>query len=534
MKPIAEFSRFARNTNVAKRSVEIKNAVVYTRVSGKEQFDNNLSLETQLKAIQEYASRNDILIADYFGGTYESAKTDGRKEFQRMLGFIKRNKGITHILVYILDRFSRTGGAAIELARDLRENYGVDIIAVTQPADTSNPGGVLQQSIQFVFSNYDNALRRQRTIAGMKETFERGIWAAPAPFGYDIVKSGGVRKIVVNAIGKKLKNAFIWKAQGIKNEAILERLKGLGLSIAKQKLSYILQNPFYCGLIAHGLLEGKVVNGTHEILISQEIFLKANEISEQHPQFGVPHKKEQEEIPLKIFMKCSDCGGPFTGYVVKSKKLWYYKCRTKGCRCNKSAKQINRAFIELLNNYAIQPTLIEPFSKVIAGIWKNLNKGNEELIVEYKKQISEVEKKIENIEEAHFVTRQMSKDMYEKYRIKLHEEHMSISKLIKDYSPTISNPEKTIKKALTLASNLATGWVSSEIEEKEKLQRIVFPEGILYDREIDTFRTPKVNGFFELTKALSIKYALNKNETNQVNTDLSHPVSPIGLEPMAR
>ena len=49
-----------------------------------------------------------------------------------MLDFIKKNKGrVKYIFVFTLDRFSRTGGAAIKLKDDLREEFGVHIDAVT-------------------------------------------------------------------------------------------------------------------------------------------------------------------------------------------------------------------------------------------------------------------------------------------------------------------------------------------------------------------------------------------------------------------
>src|SRR4051812_15650605 len=80
---------------------DLKQAVIYTRVSSKEQQDTNLSLEFQKKTIIEYANRNGFGIVESFGGKYESAKTDGRIEFNRMLNFIKSKKGaISHVLVY--------------------------------------------------------------------------------------------------------------------------------------------------------------------------------------------------------------------------------------------------------------------------------------------------------------------------------------------------------------------------------------------------------------------------------------------------
>lgn len=106
------------------------------------------------------------------------------------------------------DRFSRTGGAAIKLADDLRQRYGVTIYAIAQPTDTREDSGVLSQDLQFLFSHYDNKLRRKRAVDGMKSKFEKGEWVTRVPQGYDIVKTNRERKIVINADGKKLRKAF--------------------------------------------------------------------------------------------------------------------------------------------------------------------------------------------------------------------------------------------------------------------------------------------------------------------------------------
>jgi site-specific DNA recombinase len=168
-------------------------------------------------------------------------------------------------------------------------------------------------------------------VAGMKEKFEKGIWCIKPPMGYDIVRTNGERKIVVNKEGKLIRKAFNWKLEGIKNEEILERLKALGLKIYKQKLSMIFSNPFYCGIISNKMLDGKIVQGQHEKIISEQIFLQVNKLRESANKFGVAHRKENDEVPLKVFMKCAHCGAGYAGYIVTAKNLWYYKCRTKGC-----------------------------------------------------------------------------------------------------------------------------------------------------------------------------------------------------------
>jgi site-specific DNA recombinase len=532
MTDISSFARFGKTNNPGIHQNKAKTAIAYTRVSSKEQADKNLSLDFQLKAIQDYAIRNGITIAGYFGGTYESAKTDGRKEFLRMLEYIKKNKGmITHILVYTLDRFSRTGGGAIKLAQELREKYGVEVYAVTQPTDTSNPSGVLQQSIHFIFSQYDNELRKQRAVAGMKEKFAQGIWATKVPMGYDIVKTNSERRIVVNATGRKLRKAFIWKSEGMKNEAIIVRLKAMGIPMYKQQLTKILKNPFYCGLIAHGMLDGRVIEGKHEKLISQELFLRVNAIHQQSGNYGVPHKKEMEEVPLKVFARCSICRQPFTGYIVKAKGLWYYKCRTKGCKCNKSVKEFHEKFLELLNRYCIKAQLIAPLRARMEQIWKDINVESYELEQAYKKQLASIEGKIENIEESYYVMKEMTKETFDKFYPRYAKERAEIAKKLSQLGSGISNPEQTINKALQISSELAAAWCCSDISRKEKLQKLLFPDGIIYDRENGVFRTEKVNTVFELIGSLN--NTLEENEKGQTGAlaSLSLSAEREGFEP---
>ena len=98
-----------------------KKAIIYTRVSTKEQADNNTSLATQKKFCEDYARNNGYEVAEYFGGTYESAKTDERKEFQRMIKYARQNSTIGFILIYSYDRFSRSGANASYIADELKK-----------------------------------------------------------------------------------------------------------------------------------------------------------------------------------------------------------------------------------------------------------------------------------------------------------------------------------------------------------------------------------------------------------------------------
>jgi site-specific DNA recombinase len=487
-------SKFGRFSKTEPKKLGTNLAVMYTRVSGKGQFDKNESLETQRKSIEEYALRNNLIIVSAFGDTYESAKTDARKEFQRMLNFVKTSKGkISSILVYKMTRFSRTGGKAISIADELREKHGVHIKAVTEPIDTSNANGVLFHDMQLLFGRWDNEQRKQVAMAGMKAKFEKGIWVVKPPQGYDIVRSNGERKIVLNADGKKIKKAWDLKIQGYKNEEIILKLQALGVKMYKQQLHKIFINPFYCGLVAHGMLNGKVVEGLHEKMITKEVFMKVNEIVSSSTKYGVPHKMEDINIPLKVFVKCSDCDQPFTGYIVKKKNLYYYKCRTNGCKCNKSAKFMHELFANDIEKYQIKEDLEEAIKIELESTYYEENKGNAENQKILKSRLVELNKNIEMLEEKHFIKEEMSRETYDRLLAKYRVEFNKIQKEMDDSAVSISNLKEMLNETSILCRNLRKLWQDGTVSLKERLQKLIFPSGLVYDKKNEVFRTPDIN-----------------------------------------
>lgn len=353
---------FGRKSKNKIRKVDSNLVVKYTRVSGGKQMETD-SIENQNKSIDDYAKKANLQIIASFGHTHESAKTDDRKEFQRMIDFCRRSNGkISTILVYKMTRFSRSGGKAISLADDLRNKYGIHIIAVSEQVDTSHSTGVVMQNMQLIFAAWDNAQRKKITQMSMKSKYEKGEWLSQLPPGYEVIKEGKERKILINSEGQKIKKAWLWKYNGMSNEEICARLVKLGVNMYKQKATKIFKNPFYCGLIAHGILDGRVVDGKQEPMVSRDIFFKINEISRNNTRFGVPHKKESEEMPLKVFAKCEACNMGMTGYIVKKKNLYYYKCRKNGCNCNKSVKGLHELFLNEFTRYPIDKTLLKAFA----------------------------------------------------------------------------------------------------------------------------------------------------------------------------
>ena len=529
MNDLALFDSFSKGQAIS--SNQSNNCVIYTRVSTKEQADNNMSLETQRKHCEQFALKNQYQIRGYFGGTYESAKTDERKEFNRMLAFVRKSKEkIVYIIVYSVDRFSRSGANAIYLTEQLKKQ-GILLHSVSQPTDITTPSGNLQQNIQFIFSEYDNQLRRQKCMAGVKEMLLRGDWPTMPPMGYSIIRENGLRRIMVNEKGKLLKKAFLWKAhERITNDEICKRFAALGLKLADQRLSDMFRNPFYCGLMVHNMLDGEVVEGNYEKMISKEIFLKANKALPHHKD-GIQLKCEREEAPLKRFLKCDKCKRPYTAYR-KKETLWYYKCSSKGCNCNLNARQLHEDFKYLLKDMslAVSPSIANLIAQDMEAVYLESNKENTEQRSIMNRNLTELNNKLLKLNER-FIEGDIDRDTYRQMKEKFEGERGQIEQQIAKTGTNFSNLQKCAELAVEFSSNLPSLWDLSNYANKQRIQYLVFPEGIFVDKETRDYRTPKVNSVFLYFARL--KQVLKENKNGKTDCNINFPASVVwgGIEP---
>ncbi|GAB3534938.1 recombinase family protein [Pontibacter brevis] len=507
-----------------------KVAVIYTRVSTKEQAETNQSLETQLERCRAYAGRHGYEVVSEFGGTYESAKSDERKEFQRMLEFVKRSRlKVGYIIVYSHDRFSRSGSSAIHITDQLAQ-LGISVVAVTQPVDTMTASGKLQQGIQFLFSQFDNDQRREKSVTGMEAKVRKGYVVGKAPMGYDQYKVNGEQVVKPNKQGKLIRQAFLLKAeQGLSNTDIIKRLKSQGLTLYNQTLTKIFKNPFYCGLITHGLLaEGEVVEGRHEPLISRETFLRVNGLQVQNAH-GYTQVKEDDNLPLRHHIRCGSCNKPLTGYEVKKKGIHYYKCNTIGCCLNRNASRMHGLYEDLLKDYHIDPVLLPQVEEMMGQVLKKLSQEGEQEEKRLKLQLSELKKKLDTLERR-YAFGEIDREIFTRFSTELKGEMREIEVSLEKLTGPLSNHKILVGKGLRLMLNLSASWAKADILQRKRLQATVFPDGVAYDREKEAYRTTRVNSFFAVSRELAHILAEKERGKSDTENHFSLLVARRGLK----
>jgi site-specific DNA recombinase len=85
-------------------------------------------------------------------------------------------------VVFALSRFARDGYDHHVLRATLA-GLGITLRSATEPIDDSS-AGKLMEGIIAAMAQFDNDVRSERTVAGMKARLERGGWTVPPPLGY--------------------------------------------------------------------------------------------------------------------------------------------------------------------------------------------------------------------------------------------------------------------------------------------------------------------------------------------------------------
>lgn len=86
-----------------------------------------------------------------------------------------------------------------------------------------------------------------------------------------------------------------------------------------------------------------------------------------------------------------------------------------------------------------------------------------------------------------------------------------------------------IDHSLEIISNLSNFWVSGDYDDKRKLQEVLFPSGVLFDKQSNNYRTQQVNAILQLTHSISDELVGNKNGQTKKISDLPGLVAPAGI-----
>jgi len=290
---------------------------------------------------------------------------------------------------------------------------------------------------------------------------------------------------------------------GERDVIIRQRLGELGLEISKSKLSAMWRKPFYAGIIVNSLLE-KPVKGTWEPMVSEIDFLRLNTVQNNSKKVLYASEVIHLERPLSRFVICGNCGGYLTGYENKKKGLLYYKCN----KCTKTtfnARQVgksrtvglNEAFSDLLIRFGLREDLVEPFKLQLKKFFEFNYQDLISTANILEREILECDSKLKALDERFWLSSvDLPAEKYKAYQAQILQQRAEKESRLHDLKNKLSNSSLFIEEAVDIARNLQYYWVSSDVETKLKLQKTVFPSGLVIIPTERRYLTKNVNDFF--------------------------------------
>lgn len=106
----------------------------------------------------------------------------------------------------------------------------------------------------------------------------------------------------------------------------------------------------------------------------------------------------------------------------------------------------------------------------------------------------------------------IEKDVYDSVEADLRAELVSAEGELKRASVSLSNLAEYIDDAIAIACNLGAYWDRRDFEVCQKIQNLVFPEGVIWDKENRCYRTQNCNQFFSLTRSISADFKVKEKD----------------------
>src|ERR1051326_892609 len=157
-------------------------AVLYARVSSKDQEREGYSIPAQQKLCREYAVSHGFRIVREFLDV-ETAKVAGRKQFGEMLRFLGKDPSCQVVIVEKTDRLYRNFHDYVKL-----EDLGVDIHLPKEGqviGKNSRSGDKLNHNIKVVLARHYIDNLREEVTKGLREKAEQGVFpGGRPPLGY--------------------------------------------------------------------------------------------------------------------------------------------------------------------------------------------------------------------------------------------------------------------------------------------------------------------------------------------------------------
>ncbi len=272
-----------------------KKAALYIRVSTDAQREEGYSIEAQEEMLVAYCISKGIKSYEkYIDGGFSGSNIN-RPRLSELIADIRDGK-VSHVVVYKLDRLSRSQKDTLFLIEDVLIPHNVSFVSLNENMDTSTPIGRAMLGIMSAFAQLERETIKERTRMGMRERVKSGLWrgGGKIPFGYDYDSEKGI--LVPNDDAETVRLMYKLYLEG---HSMMSIARQVGLKYERMA-EQILRRKTNCGYIVYN---GNEYKGRHEAIVSEEIYNRAIALMEERSRAAYG-----ERSLLSGLIYCGVCG----------------------------------------------------------------------------------------------------------------------------------------------------------------------------------------------------------------------------------
>jgi site-specific DNA recombinase len=450
------------------------NAVVYARVSSKEQEREGFSIPAQLDLLRKYAHDAGMVVLQEFVDV-ESASVTGRSGFGEMLAFLKKNRSKCQtILVEKTDR----------LYRNLKDYVTMDEARVTvhfvKENNVLSPDA--RSSDQFIHGikvlmarNYSQNLGEE-TRKGMLQKARAGLYPSYAPLGYRNFEGPDGKRIIVpdtdapaitRLFGEFATGAYSLKA--LAEKARKETLMLRGRPVYKSELHQILRKRVYTGDFDW---DGNTYQGTHEPIVTREVWEKVQGVLNQRAE--TKQHRIKHDFAFTGFITCGHCGCQLVGELKKGRYVYYHctghrgKCPERYTREEIMAEQLASSLRDLV----IPREVLAWLTEAVSASDMNEQAAREKTVRKLEEQHRRAQAKLEAMYEDKLEGR-ISAEFYDRKAKDLQAQASELLRKVNQIRVATPAPVNDAINLMDLTSRAAELFMAQQAHEQQRFLRLV-------------------------------------------------------------
>lgn len=248
---------------------------LYCRVSTQEQAVEGYSIGEQQERLRSFAASfgwRDVKM--YVDPGFSGASLD-RPALQELIRDVKKKK-VSRVIVYKLDRLSRSQKDTLYLIEDVFLANGCEFISMSESFSTETPVGRATIGLLAVFAQLERETIKERLMVGRTARAKAGLYhgGGKEPAGY---RFEGGRLVVDQDEAFQVREIFRLYASGLTIGQVRDQMAALGYLYKgepwkRYHVKAVLHNPLYIGKVT---FSGVEYDGSHEAIIDRETFDRA-------------------------------------------------------------------------------------------------------------------------------------------------------------------------------------------------------------------------------------------------------------------